>query len=95
MSYSDIDRAKWRKVLISSLISSDESELEDGDPALVVKELPWRAAKVAHFFKKMDQAHDARKSEQAIRQTKKRIYGRKESNRQAPVNVPTWAISKN
>ena len=30
MSYNDGDRAKWEKVLMSELISSDESDVEDG-----------------------------------------------------------------
>ena len=40
MSYSDGD---MEKVLTFWMISSDESELDDGKPVQVVKELQWRS----------------------------------------------------
>ena len=94
MSYSDVDRVKWKKVLVTELISSDESETEDGKAVLIVKELPWRSDKVTNFFEKLDRAHNARKSEQASRQTKPRIRQGKTSTRLPPSRFPTWAVSK-
>ena len=93
MSYTDGDRVKWEKVLITELISSDESETEEDKAVLVVKELTWRSDKVSSFFMKLDNAHDARKSEQATRQTKPRIRKGITSNRPAPSHLPSWAIS--
>ena len=43
MSYAKAELAKWRKVLVSWLISSDDSEDEDYKGVLIVRELPWRS----------------------------------------------------
>lgn len=93
MPYSDGDRVKWERVLITELISSDESETEDDKAVLVVKELTWRSDKVSSFFMKLDSAHDARKSEQATRQTKPRIRKGVTSSMSAPSHLLSWAIS--
>jgi len=95
MSYTDADRVKWEKVLVTELISTDESETEDGEAVLVVKELTWRSDKVdSKFFAKLDSAHKSRMSEQASRQTKRRIEKGRTSIRPAPSHVPSWAIRK-
>lgn len=39
------------KVFTAGLISSDESEVEEDKPLLVVKELVWKSDKVTNFFK--------------------------------------------
>ena len=52
------------------LISSDNSEEEDGKGILIVRELPWRSERVTTFFEKSDAAHDATKFQQALRQSK-------------------------
>lgn len=91
MSYNDVDRAKWEKVLVSELISSDESEIEDEKSILIVKELSWRSVRVSTFFSRLDQAHEHRKSEQACRQTKSRVVKGKISSRPTPTNIPSWA----
>ena len=52
MSYNDTDQAKWRKVLVTEFMSSDESSYEDGQPVFVVKELPWRSEKVSKSLTK-------------------------------------------
>ena len=48
----------WKKVLIKDFMSSEESTEEnfDGDkrPAIAVKPIPWRAAKVDRFFRRLD-----------------------------------------
>ena len=51
MSYNEIDQAKWRKVLVTEFMSSDESSYEDGQPVFVVKEIPWRSEKYPSFSK--------------------------------------------
>ena len=91
-SYSDGDRLKWENVFTSDLISSDESEVEEDKPVLVVKELVWRSDKVTNFFKKL---HDAKKSEQANRQTKSRVRRGVVSGRPAPAQLPSWAVNVN
>ena len=40
------DREKLKKVLVSQLLSSDES---DGQPVFIAKELVWRSNKVTAF----------------------------------------------
>ena len=94
MSYNDSDRAKWKKVLITEFMSSDESGTEDGEPVFIVKTLPWRSERVSKFFQRLDAARDARKSEQANRQTKPRVYKDLVSSRPLPTTcaVPTWAV---
>lgn len=94
-SYSDGDRIKWEKVFTADLISSDESEVEEDKPVLVVKELVWRSDKVTNFFTKLDNAHDAKKSEQANRQTKSRVRRGVVSGRPAPAHLPSWAVNMN
>ena len=93
MSYSEIDRQKWKKVLITDMISSDSSGVEDTTPVLVAKDISWRSCKVTNFFDKLDKVHEGSKSEQAKRQTKKRIHRGKLSTRSMPSEVPKWAIS--
>ena len=78
-------------MLVTQLMSSDESDYED-QAVFVVKELPWRAEKVTAFFEKLDKARDVRKSEQASRQTKKRLRKGVMSCRPAPSGFPTWAV---
>ena len=91
-SYSDADRMKWGKILTSDLVSSDESDIDENDKAvLVVKELGWRNDRVTTFFAKLDSAHEDRKSEQAKRQTKSRIRKGVMSTREAPAHLPSWA----
>ena len=43
MSFSDADRVKWKKVLVTNVMSSDESGEDDGQPVFIVKKLPWRS----------------------------------------------------
>ena len=93
MSYSEIDRQKWRKVLIADMISSDSSGVEDTIPVLVAKEIPWRSHKVTNFFDKLDNFHEDLKSEQAKRQTKRQIRRGKVSSRGMLDGIPKWAIS--
>ena len=79
--------------MISDLISSDESDVEDGKAVLVVKELPWRSDKVSKFFTRLDEAQSDRKSEQASRQTKRRVRnGSRSSSRPMPENLSSWIV---
>ena len=93
MSYNESDRLKWGKVLISSLISSDESDVEEDTPVFIVKELSWRSTKVSNFFIKLDDAHHERLSEQASRQKKPRLRRGRVSARPIPSALPSWAVA--
>ena len=93
MSYSNDDRVKWGRVFSTDMISSDESNIEDGVQVLNVKELEWRSEKVDKRFYKLDTKHNTRKSEQANRQMKPRLRKGVSSNRPAPQNVPSWALN--
>ena len=64
MSYNASDREIW-KVLVTQLMSSDESGDEEDQAVFIVKEVPWRSDKVTTFFEKLDGAHQAGKTEQA------------------------------
>ena len=92
MSYSEADRTKWKKVVVTEMMSIDESGTEEDHSVFIVKELRWRSDKVTAFFERLDKAHDARKTEQAIRQTKSRIRAGVMSTRPMPSGFPTWAL---
>ena len=92
MSFSVADRAKWKKVLATELISSDESGEDDGHPVYVVKKLPWRSEKVSHFFEQLDAFMLLALLEQASRQTKPRISKGLLSSRPVPRGFPSWAV---
>lgn len=90
MSYSDMNRVKW-KVLVQELISSDESGIEDGEATLVSRN--FIGVTKSQTFVKLDRAHESHKSEQGSRQTKPHIRNGTDSARPAPFHLPTWAIS--
>ena len=83
-----------KKILVTSLMSSDESGTDEMKPVFIVKELPWRTNKATSFFEKLDRARDTRKTEQASRQTKRRVRKGVISDRSAPSGFPTWAVHK-
>ena len=88
MSFSEADRVKWRKIFVTEFMSSDESGEEDGRAVFMVKKLRWRSERVSSFFERLDTARASRKTEQASRQTKPRIYSDLISSRPAPVGFP-------
>jgi len=92
LSYAEVDRKKWEKVLTHDMISSDESDADDNGKAIFsVKELLWRNERVTSFFTKLDDSMEKRKSDQAVRQSKPRVRGNKVSNRDPPEHAPSWA----
>ena len=56
-------------------MSSEESDMEDDKPVLLVKPLPWRALKVSKFLKQMDAKGEKKKSKRSILQTIPRLPG--------------------
>ena len=92
MSFSEADRLKWKKILVTEFMSSDESGEEDERAVFIVKKLPWRSERVSSFFQRLDTARTSRKTEQASRQTKPRVYKDLISSRPAPRGFPTWAV---
>ena len=93
-SFNEDDRKKWEKFLIVDFMSSEESDVEDAEPVLVVKALPWRSERVTRFLMKLDEK--TQQSEQSQRQSKRRVRSRKSmvSDRPAPLNgsMPSWTI---
>ena len=65
----------------------------DDQHVLIIKEVCWRSDKVT-IFSLFDRAHDARKSEQACWQTKRRVHKGVISNRPAPSGFQAWAVHK-
>ena len=49
------DAEKWRRVLISDMMSSEESDMDGEKDVLKVHSLPWRAVSVSrmHWTKKL------------------------------------------
>ena len=92
LSYSEADKKKWEKVLTPEIVSSDKSDIdEEGKSIFSVKELVWRNDRVTNSFIKLDDSTEKRKSDQAVRQSKPRVRGRKVSSRPNPINAPSWA----
>ena len=49
----DKDKEKWSRVIVSEMMSSEESGDEDDSP-IVVRPLPWRASRVDNFLGQLD-----------------------------------------
>ena len=81
-------KEKWGKVLVSDMMSSEES---DGE-TIFVKELPWRSATVNRFFQTLDEENLKTKSEQAKRQTKHRVMSGTSTRPKPSKNLPPWSI---
>ena len=88
--YGKEDKEKWSKVLITDMMSSEESDEENIN---CVKPLPWRSAIVEEFFYDLDEQYISGKSAQAKRQTKERIQGSVPSSRSPPAGMPRWALN--
>ena len=89
LSYSEADKKKWEKVLTPEIVSSDESDIdEEGKSIFTEKELVWQNDRVTNF---LDDSTEKRKSDQAVKQSKPRVRGRKVSSRPNPINAPSWA----
>ena len=74
---------------MADLMSSDES---DGE-VITVKSLPWRSSVVNNFFKSLDEEAYTRKSQQAKRQTKKRLCGGPSDRPEPTIKLPPWSLS--
>ena len=86
------DKLLW-EVLVVGFMSSDESDIDDGEEVLTLHPPPWRSAKVDALFHKLDVTTFKAKSPQTWRQMKKRVLGTK-SSRSYPsgAGVPSWAV---
>ena len=60
----ELQKDKWRKVLVADTMSSEESDGADDD-SIVVKPLPWRSSKVTDFFQNLDTLGSEGKTSQA------------------------------
>lgn len=86
------DKDKWSKVMVVSMMSSEESG-DGGDEVLIRRKLPWRAERVNHFFTQLDDSVKAEKSSQARRQMKPRVSSEASSSRAIPVGMAKWAVT--
>ena len=91
---SEKDKAKWSKVLIAGMMSSEESDSEDED-VIIVKPLQWRHERVALFFHCLDDAGVESKTTQAKQQRKQRTKSSVPSLRPKPLasSLPAWAFA--
>ena len=80
-------------MLISDLMSSEESDDENGE-IIIVKPLVWRSERVTRFLHRLDEKCSDSKTTQAKRQRKQRIDSSDISVRPKPVvaNLPSWAF---
>ena len=84
-------KEKWSKVLQPDVMSSEESGQEGED--MFVRKLPWRSELVNNFFGELDERSLEKKTAQAKRQRKKRMFSVNVSARSPPPGLPKWAIS--
>ena len=75
------------------LMSSDESVMEQGEEVITTRPLPWLAAPVTSFKKKLDETIMMKKSAQSRRQRKGRVTGAP-SARPPPEGFPSWVYNK-
>ena len=63
---------KWGKVVITELVLSDKSEVEDDTAVVVVKKLSWRSDGVSNFslFSELESSSEVHMSKQTRQQTK-------------------------
>ena len=84
----------WDTIMTTAIMSSEESGYDEEEEVLFVHPLPWRSAKVDHFFSTLDKKGMETKSPQARRQMKKRVQG-SVSVHNIPLDhcLPKWAIN--
>lgn len=90
-------KEKWKKVMESEFISSEESANdEEGDDIIIIKPLLWRADKVSRFFHQLDEKSLANKTPQARRQRKCRVISSDPSDRPQPEanKFPAWSLTE-
>ena len=91
-------KEKWKDVLNITLMSSDESEIEeDGTDVIVNHKLPWLTDVVEDFKQMLDAETLQGKTQQALRQTKNRKTGAA-STRPEPTDksyLPSWIFIEN
>lgn len=87
------EKEKWSSVMKIEVMSSDESEEDEGDDVILVHPLPWLSAEVVAFKQKLDEEIKREKTPQARRQTKRRVIGTS-SIRPCPPSqgLPSWAV---
>ena len=81
-------------MLLSEMMSSEESGGEDSDSdVIIVRPLPWRSARVNDFFASLDDNTKFHMSSEAKRQTKARCTG-DPSTRPIPKSkgIPSWGF---
>lgn len=84
-------KKKWLLVITNDYMSSEESGEDD---SIIIHPLPWHSEYVTKMFKKIDAYFENKKSPQAKRQMKRRVYGMTSSRPQPVVDeiVSRWAI---
>ena len=87
------DKEKWERVLISDIMSSEDSCSDNDD--VFIKEIPWRSQIVDTFRSKLDEKVWELKSPLAKRMRKERKVSKNVSERDIPSGIPKWAIKTN
>lgn len=96
-SLSERDKLKWKALMSSDFMSSEESDPEDTG-TLIKRTISWRSDKVSDFFYELDRIQEESRTGQGKRQRKSRILVSDCSPRPVPVanaygkKIPSWAI---
>ena len=87
MVFTD-ERQRDRQFLAMQMdmMSSEESEVEGDEEAIVVKPLPWRSDSVNQMIKRLDDTIRDERSSQARCQAKARDYSRQPSSCAKPIS---------
>ena len=85
-AYKEEDREKWAGVLQYEMMSSKESgeESQGQKDCIIVKSLPWQSSRVNKFMESLDERMKDEKSNQSLRQMKKRLIAIEPSSRPKP-----------
>ena len=84
---TEIQKQKWMKVMTNDFMSSEEND----DDNTIIRPLEWRSTYVNEMFTRIGSFSQNKKSPQAKRQTKTRVYGQP-SSRSCPMDSPGWAV---
>ena len=64
-SLSEWDKLKWKPVMSSEFMSSEESDTEDSEN-LLKRSIPWRSNKVNNFFSELDKLQEKHPPDQFL-----------------------------
>ena len=88
------DKLLWEQLMKAEYMSSEESDIDEGEDILKVHDLPWRKPGVKRMFATLDSETAKRKTPQSKRQMKRRVVG-SDSTRPQPAQFRNGLLNLN